>query len=669
MTGGRIDILLVDDREDGLIALDAVLGGQGYNLIKAMSGKEALGLIALYDFAVILLDVQMPGLDGFETAALIRQQPHCRHVPILFITAINKDESYIHRGYEAGAVDYLFKPFDPMVLKAKVSVFVDLHLKNLQILEQTKLIQEIQQKEAAFERTRLELEGLRRYENLANAIPHMIWRTDINGWLTYSNQGWSEYTGQSNEESAGTKWHALLDPIDLRLLLKIWLESISKNQGFEFEGRFRRYDGEMRWHWVKAAPELNSANEITGWIGTCTDIHERKIAQGNLVDAREMAESANRAKTYFLANMSHEIRTPLNAILGFSELLLDQTMTLDEKVESVATIRRNGHQLLRIIDEVLDISKIEAGRLEVEKTETDLLAIFHDIYSSMNLKAVGKGIGLSMAARGPIPRVIFSDGVRLKQILLNLVGNALKFTEEGHVSVDIFWEENSLQRRPKLRVEIRDSGIGLRHDQSQKLFNAFVQADPSTSRRFGGTGLGLALSRQLAKAMGGDVWLEQSTPGEGSLFILEIEAGVPDAVQMIEDFNELMDPDENASMSLFGALKGVRVLLVEDAEDNQALLTKFLQGAGVQVDLAVNGLEATTKAADGHYDLVLMDIQMPLMDGYQATRILKKKGFKAPILALTAHALSEEKARCESAGCDGHLTKPIDRKTLLENVA
>ncbi|HRO67527.1 MAG TPA: response regulator, partial [Pseudobdellovibrionaceae bacterium] len=495
MTGKRIDILLVDDREDGLIALDAVLGGQGYNLIKAMSGKEALGLIALYDFAVILLDVQMPGLDGFETAALIRQQPHCKHVPILFITAINKDESYIHRGYEAGAVDYLFKPFDPMVLKSKVAVFVDLHLKNIQLLEQAKLIQEIQQKEQVHERTRLELEALRRYENLADAIPHMIWRTDINGSLTYSNQGWSEYTGLTSEESSGTKWHSLLDPTDLRLLLKTWLESISKNQSFEFEGRFRRYDGEMRWHWVKAAPEFNAADELTGWIGTCTDIHDRKIAQKNLVEAREMAESANRAKTYFLANMSHEIRTPLNAILGFSELLLDQSMTLDEKVESVATIRRNGHQLLRIIDEVLDISKIESGRLELEHTETDLLAIFHDLYSSMNLKAVGKGLHLSMSAKGSIPRVVFSDPVRLKQILFNLVGNALKFTEAGSVSVGISWAAEASSRPPKLKVEIRDSGIGLRQEQSRKLFNPFVQADPSTSRLFGGTGLGLALSR------------------------------------------------------------------------------------------------------------------------------------------------------------------------------
>ncbi|MBX2987131.1 MAG: response regulator [Bdellovibrionaceae bacterium] len=669
MKESRVDILMVDDREDGLIALEAVLGGQGYNLIKAQSGREALGLLGLYEFAMVLMDVQMPELDGFETATLIRRQAQYRHVPILFITAINKDESYVHRGYELGAADYLFKPFDPHILRAKVAVFVDLFKKTRQIREQAHLISQIKERERQHERTRLELDSLRRYQALADAIPHIVWKTTPDGDLTYCNKGWIDYTGLNLESSARTQWHDVLHPDDLKKLLKTWLSTMSDGDRFTLECRLRRHDGETRWHWINAILERDEYGDVVGWIGTCTDIHDRKIMETKLVDSRMQAESASRAKTYFLANMSHEIRTPLNAILGFSEILSNPDLTVSERINSVATIHRNGQQLLHLIDEILDISKVEAGRLEIERKPTDLRELLADLGASLNLKAVEKDLKLVVENIGPFPRWITTDPVRLKQILINLVGNAVKFTRQGEVRVVAKWSAAAPGEEAVLRVEILDTGVGIDSRHVEKLFNPFVQADSSTTRTFGGTGLGLALSKRLASALGGDVWLETSELDRGSHFVMEVAAPPTSSTPFLDHLHQgsvKSAPDvEGAKADLDGA----RILLAEDAVDNQVLITRFLQMAGARVEIAKNGEEAFEKALTGDYALVLMDIQMPRMDGYEATVRLRERGYSRPIIALTAHALKEEKEKSLRVGCDDHLTKPVDRRTLLESVS
>ena len=399
-----VDILLVDDRPDGLLALEALLSpNQNYNLVQAQSGFEALKQLPNHDFAMILLDVQMPEMDGFETAKRIRAIPQFCKIPIIFVTAINKDDRYIYRGYETGAVDYIFKPFDPMILQSKVSVFADLHLQKRQLMVQA---EELARKEAIEHRAyvqTLELDNLRRYRNLADAIPHVVWRASSDGTLEYYNQLWCVYTGMNLEESMGTGWQKAFHPADLKNLLRRWMKAIQSGENFEMECRIRRYDGVYRWHWIQAVAEKNGSTETIAWLGTCTDIQDRKNSEKKLIEAQKSAEAASLAKTQFLANMSHEIRTPLSAIMGFTELMLDPQQPEEEKRDNLLVVQRNGQQLLKIIDEILDISKVESGRLEIERVETDLIDLMASVYSLLRVSAEGKGIRLNLQVADKIP--------------------------------------------------------------------------------------------------------------------------------------------------------------------------------------------------------------------------------------------------------------------------
>lgn len=668
----RVDILVVDDRPDGLIALEAVLASEELNIVTALSGAEALEYLPQYDFAAILLDVQMPGMDGFETAIRIKQQDAYRSIPILFVTAINQEEKYIFQGYESGAVDYIFKPFDPYILKSKVAVFVDLHRKARLIRDQEVRLLESERRERLRHLAELELEALRRYQNLADAIPHIVFRSNAEGTIEYFNQVWTTVTGLSPEESlAANGWQSAVHPEDIQQLLRVWLDAMMHGERFQSECRIRSVrDSEYRWHLILGVPERRGHSEVVAWIGTATDIHDRKRAEAELRKAKEVADNANSAKTQFLANMSHEIRTPLSAILGFSEFMMNPEQSVEDRVQGATTIRRNGEQLLHVINEILDISKVEAGKLEIEMIRTDLETHFLELRSLFDLRAAEKGLKFSIVAENTIPRCIETDPTRLRQILVNMVGNAIKFTERGEVAVSLRhdFDENEQGR---LTIRVRDTGLGIPESRRDRLFQPFTQVDSSTSRRFGGTGLGLALSKKLANALGGDIVIVDSKEGTGSLFEITIKCNC--------DLSETLGPGAifKARLSVDAGkptdaprLEGARILLVEDAVDNQVLISRYLKIAGAQVDLAGNGGEALRKTESGvDYDVILMDIQMPEMDGYTATKFLRSGGYTRPIIALTAHALHSEREKCLAAGFDDHLAKPVDRKSLIERIA
>ncbi len=665
----RIDILIVDDRPDGLLALEALLCEfENYRLVQAQSGLEAFSLLSQYDFAVILMDVQMPHLDGFQTAELIRKKPDYSKIPIIFVTAINKDDRYVYQGYEAGAVDYIFKPFDPFILTSKVSVFADLHLQRRKVRHQEA---ELRTKEGLEHRSNLqsiEIENLRRYRNLADAIPHMVWRAGPDGTLEYYNALWCDYTGLSLDDSLGMGWQNSFNSYDLKTLLAVWVQSIQSGRGFEVECRIQRYDGQFRWHLIRAVAECNSEQKVIAWLGTCTDIHDRKLVEKRLMEAQKNAEAASQAKTQFLANMSHEIRTPLSAIIGFTELTLDPQMDNSDRMSNLSIVRRNSHQLLKIIDEILDISKVEAGHLEMEKVDTDLIDLLAGLRSLLNSSAASKGVQLNFKVRDKLPDRVMTDSTRLRQILMNVIGNAIKFTPQGHVTMTASYSMKT-SGRSFLRFRVHDSGIGLNPEMAEKLFTPFLQADSSTTRVYGGTGLGLALARQLARALGGDVILEYSEIGLGSIFSVEVEAEPVNDTNWVQDLTAFSThapviPFRNSASEL----EGLRILLVEDAEDNQILISHFLKKSGAQIEIANNGKEGMEKALASDFSVVLMDIQMPLVDGYEATSRLRQGGYDRPIIALTAHALKEEKELALRTGCNGHLTKPIDRRELIETL-
>ncbi len=664
----KVDVLIVDDRPEGLVTLEAVLTNPEYNLIKASSGQEALAKVLAHDFAVILMDVQMPDMDGYETATVIKQRERSKNIPIIFVTAINKAERYIATGYKVGAVDYILKPFDPQILKSKVAVFVDLYKKNRKLMEQERAFRDIERRDRARILAELELESRRRYQGLADAIPQMVWRSNKEGQLEYPNQFWHTYSGLSLEHSVGIGWRLIFDPEDIKEFDLKWADAIKSKIGFEAECRLRQnLDGEYRWHLIRIMPEFDNMSELCSWIGTATDIHDQKLVQEELLRAKEAADAASKAKSRFLANMSHEIRTPLGAILGFAELLINPNLNISEQSDFISTIRRNGEQLSKIIDEILDLSKVEAGKIDIENTDIQVAELLNDVNSSLTLAAKDKGLELIFTNEGEIPTTIRTDRTRFRQILINVVGNAIKFSPNGKIEVVTSFLPNEAESLFCLTV--KDSGPGLTAEQIDGLFQPFTQADTSTTRKYGGTGLGLALSKRLAIALGGDVVVKESEPSSGCIFKITIKSGPLDHVTYTNFLmldSVAVEPPKSSNENL--TLQGIKVLLVEDSHDNQMLVSRFLNKAGAEVELANNGLEGVRKALLGNHDVVLMDIQMPELDGYGATTQLRESGFLKPIIALTAHAMVSERRRCLNAGFNDHLTKPVNRLALIERI-
>ncbi len=664
----KINILLVDDRSEGLVTLEAVLNSPEYNLVKATSGQEALAHVLTKDFAVILMDVQMPEMDGFETASIIKQREKSKNTPIIFMTANSKADHYVSIGYSVGAVDYILKPFDPHILKSKVAVFVDLYKKNSQLYEQTEFLRDIERRDRLRTLRELEMEGRRRYQNLADAIPQIIFRASPLGEIDYFNQFWLQYTGKSIEESSGRKWKNVIHPKDFPCIEENWKSHKLSQKGFECECRLRQArTDEFRWHLLRVVPEFNQT-ELVGWIGVITDIQDQKAVQQELLLAKTLADAASETKSRFLANMSHEIRTPLGVILGFSELLMDPKSSHQEKLESMGIIRRNGQQLSKIIDEILDLSKVEAGKMDVEKSDISVLDLFEGVKAFMNLPAKEKGLELDFHVDGKIPTKIYSSSIRLQQILVNLIGNGIKFSPKGKVNVTLSYSQLSDTEEPRLCVKVKDSGPGLTWAQIEQLFQPFTQVDTSMTRKHGGTGLGLALSRTLARAMGGDLTVSESNPGEGCEFVLSVATGPIEKVPFVDSLEPQKKPIEYQEEKKTFILKGLNILLVEDSPDNQFLVKRFLTMEGATVDIANNGVEGVNKARAGEHDLVLMDIQMPELDGYGAITQLRQGGYKKPIIALTAHGMMEERQRCLDIGSNDHLTKPVNRVALIKRI-
>ncbi len=382
----------------------------------------------------------------------------------------------------------------------------------------------------------------------------------------------------------------------------------------------------------------------------------------------QATEAANRAKSQFLANMSHEIRTPLNAILGFTELLLKGADggNKAERADFLETIHNSGIHLMELINDILDLSKIEAGRMEVEHIPCAPVALVQTALTLVRSRAEEQNVQLSCEVQDGVPDLVVTDPVRLKQLLMNLLSNAVKFTPSGMVRVVVRPVGGGGQ--PKLAFDVIDSGIGIPPEKLDAIFDAFVQADNSVTRQYGGTGLGLPISRRIARALGGELEL-RSEPGKGSTFTATIGAAPCSAtVKTSSPTNGAPAPSGSLDSAL-RTLRGKRMLVVDDGPSNRKLIDLVLRRAGVEVALAAEGRMAVELAASQTFDLILMDMQMPVMDGYTATRELRRRGLTIPIIALTAHAMREDRGKCLEAGCSGYLPKPIQQEPLLTELA
>jgi len=492
--------------------------------------------------------------------------------------------------------------------------------------------------------------------------------------------------------------------------------AMDTGEPYDLELEFVTAKGRPLWVRTQGMAEYENGR-IVRLAGSFQDITERKAKEAELRAATLAAQEANAAKSAFVANMSHEIRTPMTAILGFAELLLEPSLSAQERRDHVATIRRAGQHLLGIINDILDLSKVEAGKLGIQREPVAPVELMNELCSLMRGRALEKGLAFELECAGPLPSRVCTDAGRLRQILVNLVGNAIKFTERGGVRVRVRLLEprdGASSADAQLCFDVIDTGIGLDPQQAEQLFAPFQQADRSTTRRFGGTGLGLSISRRLARMLGGDIEFE-STPGVGSRFSVWIEVGSLAGVEMLEpsfarpesgtagDVEASVDPatmpgspapnepvhePERATLVACEPppalpatpLRGVRILLAEDGKDNQRLVSLLLKRAGAQVTIAEDGeraIELALGAIDGPdesrdprraepFDLVLMDMQMPVRDGYGATRELRERGYAGPIVALTANAMADDRAKCLDAGCDDFASKPIERAALIE---
>jgi signal transduction histidine kinase/HPt (histidine-containing phosphotransfer) domain-containing protein/ActR/RegA family two-component response regulator len=434
----------------------------------------------------------------------------------------------------------------------------------------------------------------------------------------------------------------------------------------EFETEFRVVWPDDSIHTIRALANVqrDASGQASNLIGTNYDITELKQAEEALTAAKAAAEAANRAKSEFLANMSHEIRTPMNAIMGMTHLALRAEIEPPQRgyLEKIDTA---AHSLLGIINDILDFSRIEAGKLELEQVAFSLDVLLGNLADIVGLKAEQKGLGIVISVIPETPRSLVGDALRLGQILLNLTDNAVKFTEKGEIVVAVTSEELSAET-VRLQFSVRDTGIGMTPDQIERLFMSFSQADTSITRRYGGAGLGLAISRQFAELMGGCIEVE-STPSQGSTFTLTVTVGIAPEGVPVTQYGE--SGQVRGQQIRVPHLAGRRVLLVEDNVINRDLVTELLADLGISVEFAENGREGVARATTESFDLVLMDIQMPEMDGLTATRLIRTQGFgDLPIVAMTAHAMSGDREKSLAAGMNDHLTKPIDLEKLTESL-
>ncbi|WP_186775204.1 ATP-binding protein [Allorhodopirellula solitaria] len=641
----RPRVLLADDNADMREYICRLLS-EHYDVTTVADGSTALKEALANPPDLILADIMMPNLDGFGLLEQLRSQETTKLLPIILVSARAGEEARVE-GLEAGADDYLTKPFSAKELMASVRAHVQLG--RLRRQSDAK----IHESEA-------------RFRTMADCAPVIIWVSELDGQCTYLNRQWYGFTGMPDGEGLGSRWQSAIHPDDRQGLVKGFEEATRHRRFYRSEFRLRYHDGGYRWCIVSASPRTGTDQRFVGMTGSIVEIDELKRIESQL-------RAANMAKSEFLANMSHEIRTPMSAILGYTDILGKQLDDPDD-MSCVEIIRSNGRFLLDIINDILDISKIEAGKMEIAATTFRLDRLVANVHSLMNVRAAEKSLDFQVEFSERVPQKTKGDSKRLKQILLNLIGNAIKFTEQGSVRLAIRCSDDPAQAT--IQFDVIDTGIGMTAEQQQTLFQPFSQGDSSVGRKFGGTGLGLAISQRLAKMMGGRIFAE-SVRGQGSTFSLQIPTEtIADAAYVAPDHWAASAPSPEPRIQSSSGDDPIRghILVVDDRRDIRFIAQRFIERAGGTVVVGENGEDAVAKVAaaesGGHpFDLIVIDMQMPVMDGYEATRRLRAEGFRKPIIALTAHAMEGDRQTCVEAGCTEYVAKPLDGTTFVRLIA
>ncbi|MBW4442856.1 MAG: response regulator [Plectolyngbya sp. WJT66-NPBG17] len=509
-----VNILLVDDQPENLLALEAVLGKLGENLVQASSGEEALRCLLNRDFAVILLDVQMPGIDGFETADLIRSRTRSQHTPIIFLTAFDASEQGVFKGYSLGAVDYLIKPINSEILVSKVAVFVDLFKKTAAVKQHTAQLTAMN---AELRRSE------EQFRSLSASSPSGIFVIDPDGRCTYTNPRFQAICGVLPDRVSERSWHQCVHPEDRDRAFSQWNVYLEHGEEFSEELRFQTKNDCVQWVHIRSCPMLSRSGEPLGHVGTIEDITERKEAEVTRAQvmreqlARQEAEATNRMKDEFLAVLSHELRTPLNSMLGWVRLL--RTKQYEKKMvdRALETIERNAETQSQLIEDILDVSKIIRGKLRLNYRSIQPIAVIQSAIDAVRPQIEAKSIRLITEFEPNVSHV-WGDSTRLQQIVWNLLTNAVKFTSEaGEVTIQLQAEDNKT-----IRIAVMDTGIGIEPEFLPYVFDRFRQADSTTTRSHNGLGLGLAIVRHLVELHGGSIEATSPGVGQGATFTLRL---------------------------------------------------------------------------------------------------------------------------------------------------
>lgn len=664
-----VNVLIVDDHPENLMALEAILSSPGQHLVRAHSGEEALRCLLSQDFAVILLDVQMPGMDGFETATLIRKRPRSQHTPIIFLTAYSTSDKQMFKGYALGAVDYLFKPIEPDILASKVAVFVDLFKKT----------EEVKRQAAELTAVNAELrESEERFRSLSASSPVGIFLTDVEGRCTYTNPRFQSICGLSLQQSLGEAWLQSVHPEDRAQVKTDWLNWTLANREYSSEFRVQTPDGILRQVHVRTSPMLSAQGELLGHVGTLEDITNRKLAEEARTQvireqaARIEAEAANRMKDEFLATLSHELRTPLNSVLGWARLL--RTRSFDEATiaRALETIERNAQAQAQMIEDILDVSRIIRGKLQLNLRPITLIPVIEAAIEAVRPAAEAKSLQLESCLDPSLERVI-GDPDRLQQIVWNLLTNAIKFTpEEGTIEV------RSFQVGSRVHIQVKDTGIGIQAEFIPFVFDRFRQADSTTTRSHGGLGLGLAIVRHLVELHHGKIYVESEGEGKGATFTVELllSNNPPSTLSRLKQ-RIVMTEDEASSSEIAdessNTLSGLQILLVDDEPDVRELLTTVMEGSGAEVIATSSVQEALKVLEQMQPDVLVSDIAMPQEDGYMLIRQVRERetrqGGCLPALALTAYVGEEDCQQAILSGFHRHMPKPVDTTELVMTVA
>jgi PAS domain S-box-containing protein len=665
----NVNILLVDDYPENLLALEAILDPLGGNLVKAHSGEEALRCLLHQDFAVILLDVQMPGMDGFETATLIRTRERSRHTPIIFLTAFNTSENLVFRGYSLGAVDYLLKPIEADILTSKVGVFIELFKKTEEVKRQARQLAAIN----------AELrESEERFRLLSACSPVGIFLTDVKGSCTYINPRFQAICDFTLSDGLGDGWLQSIHPEDRQRVINDWFIHTREVREYSDEFRFQTRSGEIRWTHVRLSPMFSSAGELMGHVGTVEDTTERKHAEAARAQiiheqaARQQAEAANRMKDEFLAVLSHELRTPLNSMMGWARLLRTKKFDEETTARALETIERNARSQAQLIEDILDVSLIVRGKLRLNLCPINFVSVVEQAIDSVRPLAEAKTIHLETNLADSAS--VCGDPNRLQQVVWNLLTNAIKFTpEQGRISVELIRHEAQTQLR------VTDSGIGIKPDFLPHVFERFRQADGTTTRPHSGLGLGLAIVRHLVELHNGTVQAESKGEGQGASFTVQIPL-LPSSEEQQDELpnstanlaakpsNESLPPSSSPPF-----LKGITVLVVDDEADTREVLSVMLSESGIEVTTAASVQEALKLLKSWQPKILVSDIGMPEEDGYSLIRQIRRlsptEGGSIPAVALTAYSREEDRKQVLLAGFQMHVSKPVEATELLQAIA